>query len=62
MNSYQLCHPDSGGAMTLILSYEVEDNLQLPAGWYNGTVELKALDVDNSTWSVPILVTMAVRR
>lgn len=62
MNSYQICHPDAGAGMKLTLSYHAEDNLELAPGWYNGTVELKALDTTDANWSLPILVTLAVQR
>lgn len=62
MNSYHRCHPWSGGGMTLTLSYHVEDNPELPSGWYSGAVQLKAVDRADSGWSAPILVSLAVKR
>lgn len=61
MNSYVVCHPDSGGAQ-LLLAFAREDNPELPPGWYNGTVGLEARNVDDPNWSLPILVSLAVHR
>ena len=60
MNSYTVCHPTYGGAQ-LSLSFVKSDNPDLPAGRYNGTVELEALNIDDQSWSLPILVSLAVR-
>ncbi|MBH3427572.1 hypothetical protein [Pseudomonas alkylphenolica] len=60
MNSYVVCHPVNGGAQ-FMLSYEKSDNPELPSGWYNGTVELEARNIDDKNWSLPILVSLAVR-
>lgn len=63
MNSSSGCHPDHWrGSVTLILSYDAEQNLHLPEGWYNGTLELKTLDPSAPGWSRPILVSLSVRR
>lgn len=63
MNSSIGCHPDNWrGSVALILSYDVEQNRHLPAGWYNGSLELKALDPSVPGWSRPILVSVSVQR
>ncbi|QXH47266.1 hypothetical protein KSS93_04890 [Pseudomonas xanthosomatis] len=63
MNSYVVCHPDFLGAeKRLTLSYHAEDNPELPQGWYSGAVQLKALATDDPDWSLPILVSLAVKR
>ncbi|WP_369988309.1 hypothetical protein [Pseudomonas xanthosomatis] len=63
MNSYVVCHPDFLGAeRRLTLSYHAEDNPELPQGWYSGAVRLKALVTDDPGWSLPILVSLAVKR
>lgn len=63
MNSSMGCNPQyDAGAFSLFLNYDVEQNLHLPEGWYNGTLELKAIDSQYPQWSKPILVSLSVRR
>lgn len=60
MNSYQVCHPDAGGNMTLTLSFHPEDNPEMGPNWHNGVIRLKALDWKDPNWSRDILVSVAV--
>ncbi|CAG8869437.1 hypothetical protein PS627_03510 [Pseudomonas fluorescens] len=63
MNSSQGCHPDMWrGGVSLILNYDIEQNRHLPKGWYNGVLELKALDPTAPDWSRPILVSLSLQR
>lgn len=61
MNSYVVCQPNKTGHMLLTLDYYTEDNPELAPGWYNGTMQLKAVAVDEPGWSQPILVSLAVK-
>ncbi|MDZ5604494.1 hypothetical protein SJI00_17115 [Pseudomonas sp. RP23018S] len=61
MNSTSICHPDFRGAFDLLLNYDPAQNPHLPTGWYNGVLELEAIDSNDPSWSRPILVSLSVR-
>lgn len=63
INSYADCQPDRQEVTSIyIVSYFAVDNPELPTGWYNGVLRLKALDQSRPGWEREVLVSLAVRK
>lgn len=61
MNSYADCQPPPYGARTVLsVLYFPHDNPELPAGWYNGVLRLKALSHSQPGWSQDLLISLAL--